>query len=397
MAVVADAGGYNSHAAIILNANQIPFLIIPDTFRHASDGDEALLDFRFGHHRLPRLRTVRSPNPSPSPRRHRRQSRFGEVPACHWRESFHLALSGHQSSQGGQRPASAILRRHRTSTVPSSSCSIRPRFRPRMSNSIPTWRCPMPSAETSFISGCFDIEPRQDLRIREAESLRCRLFGSKRSRAASPIAALLKLSTKRPVAITIPMVQSQDEIDFVQSRMTSVMDELRKIAPDAHFDVRLGAMIETVAMTHVIRKLRHLDFLQVGTNDLLASLLEISRDSTAFSLCDLFFDPLFLRMLRRIAADAKARQIPIAICGEAANQPALGPLLIALDYRMFVPEPLPCGSGVRIARSETDRPNGSRRSRSCWRANRFPRFRRRCASCNSRSSVFPRRQNPRRS
>jgi len=185
----------------------------------------------------------------------------------------------------------------------------------------------------------FDIEPDKTFEFVRSKAYGAAFLMENEPVLTTQLRALLRLSMRRPVGITIPMVQSQEEIDYVHARMTAVMEDLRKSTPDAHFDVRLGAMIETVAMTHAIRKLRHLDYLQVGTNDLLASLLEVSRDSTAFS-AEMFFDPLFLRMLRRIAADALSKKLPIAVCGEAANRAQLLPVLIALGFRAFVPNPL---------------------------------------------------------
>jgi phosphotransferase system enzyme I (PtsI) len=337
LAVVADSGGYNSHAAIILNANQIPFLIIPDTFRHVSDGDDVLLDFRLG------TIVFRPSSRQIAKSKTTNKEAFGAKPA--WVKS---PLKVGDDIQVSIFPAVNHLKEANDPHL--RSCEgiglYRSEFLLFDQTSFPTEDVQYETylALSNAVGGnvvfirLFDIEPDKTFSFVKTSAYGAAYLVQNEPVLLAQLRALLRLSTHRPVAITIPMVQTQDEIDFIQTRIDRMMDEFRKQDPDVHFDVRLGAMIETVAMTHVIRKLKHLDYLQVGTNDLLASLLEVSRDSTAFSF-DLFFDPLFLRMLKRIAADADALKLPIAICGEAANQPQLVPLLIALNYRRFVPSP----------------------------------------------------------
>lgn len=337
LAVVAETGGYNSHAAIILNANQIPFLIIPDTFRHVSDGDEVLLDFRLGTVVFrPSTRQIAKSKSAPkeTPGQKAVSVKSPLTIGDEIRISIHPAVNHPKQADDPQLKACEGIGLYRSEFLLFDQTAF-----PTEEVQFETYR-----ALSDAIGGkvihvrLFDIEPDKTFEFVKPKAYGAAFLLQNETETTTQLRALLRLSMRRPVAITIPMVQSQDEIDFVHGRIAKVMDELRKDVPDARFDVRLGAMIETVALTHVIRKLRHLDYLQVGTNDLLASLLEVSRESTAFS-SDLFFDPLFLRMLRRIAADAQSRKLPIAICGEAANQPQLVPLLIALDYRAFVPSP----------------------------------------------------------
>jgi phosphotransferase system, enzyme I, PtsP len=156
--------------------------------------------------------------------------------------------------------------------------------------------------------------------------------------AIAQIKALLRVSVKSPIGITIPMVENSRDIDQVRELILQAEDELRTENPDWTFDYQFGAMIETIAITHNIRKLTRLDYLQIGSNDLLSRLLEVRRDSLDFST-ELFYDPLFLRMMKRIVDDANQIKIPLYLCGEAANQQNVVLMMIAIGIQRFCPSP----------------------------------------------------------
>lgn len=342
LAVVADSGGYNSHAAIVLQANQIPFLLIPDTFRHVSDGEEVLVDFRVGtvlfrptNRQITKSKSLAKPSHStktPSIRSPLVLDEHIQVhlwPAVnHLREVADPILALHEGI-GLFRSEFLIFDQE---TFPDESVQYDTYL--TLSNAV---------AGKPIYVRLFDIEPDKTLPFVKTKAFGAAFLIQNQDILATQLRALLRLSLIRPVGITIPMVQNQDEVDSIRNSLIAVEDEIRRSIPEANFQIELGAMIETAAMTHGIKKLNHVDFLQVGTNDLLSSLLEVSRDSTDFSP-DLFFDPLFLRMLKRLIVETETKQIPIALCGEAANHSVLVPLLIAMGYRRFVPGPSHLGS-----------------------------------------------------
>lgn len=342
LAVVADSGGYNSHAAIILQANQIPFLIIPDTFRHVSDGEEVLVDFRVGtvvfrptNRQISKSKSLAKTSSSAktpsirSPLVLDERIQLHLWPAVnHLREAADPILAFHEGI-GLFRSEFLIFDQE---SFPDESVQYDTYF--TLSNAV---------AGKPIYVRLFDIEPDKTLPFVKTKVYGAAFLIQNQDILATQLRALLRLSMIRPVGITIPMVRNPDEVESIRNRLIAIEDEIRKSVPEANFQVKLGAMIETAAMTHGIKKLNHLDFLQVGTNDLLASLLEVSRDSTDFSP-DMFFDPLFLRMLKRLIVDAELKQIPVALCGEAANHSVLVPLLIAMGYRRFVPGPSHIGS-----------------------------------------------------
>jgi phosphotransferase system enzyme I (PtsI) len=95
--------------------------------------------------------------------------------------------------------------------------------------------------------------------------------------------------------------------------------------------IPLGAMIEVPAAAIALPGFIGLvDFLSIGTNDLVQYLLAVDRNNE--SLGDLYspLHPAVVRMLRDVVALAHRRGKPVAVCGEMAADPALAPLLLAL-------------------------------------------------------------------
>jgi phosphotransferase system enzyme I (PtsP) len=94
---------------------------------------------------------------------------------------------------------------------------------------------------------------------------------------------------------------------------------------------QIGAMIEVPSAVYQIESIaRRVDFLSIGTNDLIQYLLAIDRNNEKVAK---LFDPLHpsvLEALRLIVVAARKQGKPVSVCGEAAGDPALTILLIAM-------------------------------------------------------------------
>jgi phosphotransferase system enzyme I (PtsI) len=100
--------------------------------------------------------------------------------------------------------------------------------------------------------------------------------------------------------------------------------------------VPLGAMIEVPAAALALPGfISTVDFLSIGTNDLLQYLLAADRNNEA--LADLYtpLHPAVLRLLRDVIRLSRLRGKPIAVCGEMAGDPLYAPLLLALGLTEF--------------------------------------------------------------
>jgi phosphoenolpyruvate-protein phosphotransferase len=156
--------------------------------------------------------------------------------------------------------------------------------------------------------------------------------------------AILRVSGAHPVAVLLPMVGGVEEVRAVREHLAAARNELR--AEGLPFDerLRLGAMIEVPSSALVAEDLlRELDFLSLGTNDLVQYLLAADRDEPAMSDYYRMLHPAVLRLIRRVARAAERAGKELAICGEMAGDPFYTELLIGLGLRSFSVAPRQLG------------------------------------------------------
>ena len=100
--------------------------------------------------------------------------------------------------------------------------------------------------------------------------------------------------------------------------------------------VALGAMIEIPAAALALPTfIGGVDFLSIGTNDLIQYLLAADRNNDALGELYTPLHPAVIRMLRDLIRMAKSRNRPIAVCGEIAGDARLAPMLLALGLEQF--------------------------------------------------------------
>jgi phosphotransferase system enzyme I (PtsI) len=143
--------------------------------------------------------------------------------------------------------------------------------------------------------------------------------------------AILRASHYGKVKILIPMLASVGEIDQTLQLIEHAKETLREQGVPFDSGVPVGGMIEIPAAVLAIGSfLKRLDFLSIGTNDLIQYTLAVDRaDDTVSHL----YDPLHPAVLKligmAIAAADKAR-VPIAVCGEMAGELPLTRLLLGM-------------------------------------------------------------------
>jgi len=152
--------------------------------------------------------------------------------------------------------------------------------------------------------------------------------------------AILRASAKGPVRCLIPMLTSTREILMVHSLLEEAREELEEKAQPYDAKMPLGGMIEVPAAALAVEDLgRYLDFLSVGTNDLLQYALAADRlDEQVAHLYDMQH-PGVVRLLQSIFVAADRLQIPVAVCGEVAGDRRYTRLLLALGLREFSMHP----------------------------------------------------------
>ncbi len=164
---------------------------------------------------------------------------------------------------------------------------------------------------------------------------------------APQLRALLRVSGDAVLRVLVPMVTDPAEIDAVRAIAVDARDA---VAPDAP-DPMIGAMIEVPAAALMARRLSEAcDFLSIGTNDLTQYALAADRQNPgAFN--PVAHHPAVLRLIARTIAAAHSAGILVDVCGEAAGDPELLPLLVALGVDELSVSPARIAQTRRYVRS----------------------------------------------
>ena len=148
--------------------------------------------------------------------------------------------------------------------------------------------------------------------------------------------AILRASAHGQARIMIPMLAHAKEIDETFRLIEKAKQQLHQRGKAFNPNIQVGAMIEIPAAALVLPLfINRFDFLSIGTNDLIQYTLAIDRADHAVAH---LYDPLhpaILNLLANIIEQAKRANIPVAVCGEMAGDPALTRLLLALGLTDF--------------------------------------------------------------
>ncbi len=145
--------------------------------------------------------------------------------------------------------------------------------------------------------------------------------------------AVLRASAHGPVKILLPMVTSVEEILRVRKVLDDVREQLLDQGYEVAPEVPLGAMIEVPStLLTLARVLEEVDFVGVGTNDLVQYLLAADRDNSWVSRLYDPYHPAVIWALRTVAATSRAAGKPCSVCGELAGDYATALLLLGMGF-----------------------------------------------------------------
>ncbi len=148
--------------------------------------------------------------------------------------------------------------------------------------------------------------------------------------------AILRASHYGNLQIMFPMVSSGWELKQAINQLEHAKEELRDEQIPFDENIKVGTMIEVPAAALAIKSLlAQVDFISVGTNDLIQYLLAIDRNDEAVNY---LYDPLHpavIKILSHIIRTANKENIPVSICGEVAGNVRLTRLLLGMGLRKF--------------------------------------------------------------
>lgn len=148
--------------------------------------------------------------------------------------------------------------------------------------------------------------------------------------------ALLRASAFGNIKIMIPFITGVDEFRQAKAVVLEAMKELDAEGIKYNRGVEIGVMMETAAasiMADVIAA--EADFFSIGTNDLTQYTLAVDRGNTKISYLYSTYNPAVLRSIRNIIYAGKKAGISVGMCGEAAADPKIVPLLLAWGLDEF--------------------------------------------------------------
>lgn len=143
--------------------------------------------------------------------------------------------------------------------------------------------------------------------------------------------AILRASAYGNLKIMFPMISLLDEFLQAKSLVEEIKKDLDLHQIDYKKELPLGIMIETPASAFGVEHLaKHVDFLSIGTNDLIQYTMAADRLSQSLSYLYQPFNPIILGLIQKIATAAKQAGIEVSLCGEMASDLDAAPLLIGL-------------------------------------------------------------------
>ena len=152
--------------------------------------------------------------------------------------------------------------------------------------------------------------------------------------------AILRASHHGYVRLLVPMMAHAHEIEQTLLMIEQAKAQLRSSRHRFDENIEVGGMIEIPAAALMLGPfLRRLDFLSIGTNDLIQYTLAIDRTDGAVAH---LYDPLHPAVLRLVSQTiqlAHRHERPISVCGEMAGDPAFTRLLLGMGLRQFSMHP----------------------------------------------------------
>lgn len=148
--------------------------------------------------------------------------------------------------------------------------------------------------------------------------------------------AILRAAVHGEVRVMFPLINSL--MEFRQAKMTlhDALEDLEEAGLEAARNIPIGMMLETPAAAIQVKEFcREVDFVSIGTNDLIQYLLAVDRGNERVSQYYSPSHPAVLRVLRDALRVCKRAKVDCSLCGEMAGQPLYTMLLVGLGLRTF--------------------------------------------------------------
>lgn len=148
--------------------------------------------------------------------------------------------------------------------------------------------------------------------------------------------AILRASAFGNISIMFPLITCVDEVREGKALVEELKAELRSEGQEFDENIKVGIMTETAASGIIADLLaKEADFFSIGTNDLTGYTMAADRGNSDVSYLYSALQPSVLRMIKAIIESGRKEGIPVGMCGEAAADPMMIPLLISFGLTEF--------------------------------------------------------------
>lgn len=153
--------------------------------------------------------------------------------------------------------------------------------------------------------------------------------------------AILRASAFGKIKIMVPLVTCIEELREVKDMVSDIKKDLDSAGVAFDKGLEVGCMIETPAASLISDMLaKEADFFSIGTNDLTQYTMSVDRGNADVSYLYSTYQPSVLRSIKTIIENGRAAGIPVGMCGEAAADPLMIPLLISFGLTEFSVNPV---------------------------------------------------------
>ncbi|HCX14699.1 MAG TPA: phosphoenolpyruvate--protein phosphotransferase [Rhodospirillaceae bacterium] len=146
--------------------------------------------------------------------------------------------------------------------------------------------------------------------------------------------ALIRSAAGQNLRVMFPMIASVAEFDAARRLLDIELECHADRHEEMPASVKVGTMLEVPSLLWQLDKLlKRVDFISVGTNDLLQFIFAADRGNTRVASRYDALSPAALRILRMVVEECEESGVDVSVCGEMAGQPLDALVLIALGYR----------------------------------------------------------------
>ena len=166
--------------------------------------------------------------------------------------------------------------------------------------------------------------------------------------------AILRASMLGDVRVMFPLISTMLELRQAKMVLADVMEDLEEHGVSFNREMKVGMMVEVPSAVIIIdRFVAEVDFLSIGTNDLIQYTLAVDRSNKDVAGLYTASDPAVLKLIEMAVQAAGRGQIPVNLCGQMSGNLLYTMLLLGLGLRQFSVPPSAIPEIKKVCRSVT--------------------------------------------